>query len=95
MQTNYLALFNLPKPQREHAQIINVLKDFSGGDYKMAFAGGTCVAYLFSSDKRLRDLSFAKIIMNDDTVLIVELGELFTHQNLRVAENWIAAHQRK
>ncbi len=95
MRRNYLAVFVLPVPQREHAKIVDVIRDASGGDFKAAFFGTWGGGYLFSSELKPWEIGFGKVIMNDDSVLIVELGELFAQDNLRVSENWLKSHLGK
>jgi len=34
MKRIYLAIFGLPKPQREHAQLVDVIRTASGGEFK-------------------------------------------------------------
>lgn len=91
MKRNFLAVFLLPAPQREHAQIVEIIRQASGGDFKSAFAGAQCIGYLFTSELKPWDISFGKVLMNNDSVLIIEVGELHAQQNLRVAENWLTA----
>lgn len=95
MLTKYLAVFLLPKPRPEHKQILDVIKEASGGDFKAAFVGSNCIGYLFKSNLLPWQISFSKILFNDDSVLIIEVGDSFSHQNLRVAENWLKAHAQK
>lgn len=92
MKHNFLAVFLLPVPQQEHREIVDVIRRVSDGDFKSAFVGAQCIAYVFASEVKPWDLGFGKVLMNNDSVLIVELGELYAQQNLRVAENWLAAH---
>lgn len=93
MKRNYLAVFLLPIPQHEHLQIVEVIRAASKGDFKQAFFGAFGGGYLFCSELHPWDLDFGKVLMNDDSLLIVELGEAFTHRNLRIAENWLKAHR--
>ena len=95
MKRNYLAIFLLPKPHREHGHLVEIIREVSGGEFKAAFVGAQCIGYVFASELLPWDIGFGKVLMNDDSVLIVELGELFAQQNLRVAENWLKAHLRK
>lgn len=94
MKKTYLAVFLLPKPRREHAQIVDVINHASGGDYKSAFVGSNCIGYLFNTELELWQISFSTILLNDDSFLIIEAGQDFSHQNLRVAENWLKSHHQ-
>lgn len=90
----YLAVFILPEPEYEHKEIINIIKDISKGDYKAAFFGGKqCVGYLFTSETVPWEIPLGKVLMNNDSLLVIELGDLFEQRNLRVAENWLTAHR--
>lgn len=100
MRKTYLAVFVLPKPEPEHKRIVDVIKDVSGGDYKAAFFGGSdrganCAGYLFTSELPAWKISFPKVLMNNDSVLIVELGGDFQHQNLGMAAAWLKSHQKQ
>ena len=94
----YLAVFILPVAKLEHRGIIDVIKKASGGDYTTAFIGASrgsnCVGYLFRSHRLPWELSFSKVLMNDDSLLIVEVGEKFTHLNLGKAEAWLKSHRK-
>lgn len=94
----YLAVFILPVAKREHKGIISVIKDASGGDYKAAFIGASkgsnCVGYLFTSHRLPWELSFSKVLLNDDSLLIVEVGEKFAHLNLGKAEAWLKSRRK-
>jgi len=92
MLRTYLSVFLLPKPQQEHKEIINVIKAISRGDYKSAFVGSGAIGYLFTSEMLPWQISFSEVLMNDDSVLIVELGEKFVQCNLGAAEGWLKSH---
>lgn len=95
MSRTYLAVFLLPKPRPEHKQLADIIKDVSNGDCKAAFVGSGCIGYLFKSHLMPWQISFSKVLFNDDSSLIIEVGETFSHQNLRAAENWLKAHAQK
>lgn len=92
MPANYLAVFLLPKPQREHARIVDVIREASNGDFKAAFVGSGTVGYLFSSSLPPWKLDFGKVLMNDDAYLITEVGNAFSQARLGSAEGWLKAH---
>lgn len=86
----YLAIFGLPKPTYEHAQIIEVIRAASKGDFKQfPIPGG--MGFVFSSDTLPWNLSFDKILLNTDTVLITELTENITHRGFGAASGWLNA----
>lgn len=95
MKRKFLALFILPVPEEEHAQIVEVIRHASKGDFKPAYFGAGGGGFLFTSDLMPWDIGFGKILMNNDSLLIVELGDLFAQRNLKVAENWLKAHQSR
>lgn len=92
MRRTYLDVFLLPKPKPEHRGIVEVIRSVSGGDFKAAFVGSGAIGYVFTSESMPWQISFSKIIMNDDSVLITELGEKFAHQNLGAVEGWLKSH---
>lgn len=87
----YLAVFILPKPQREHAQIVDVIRAASAGDFKQfVFSGG--VAFVYMSATPPWQLSFSRIVHTEDSVLITELGTGITHQGFGAAAGWLNSH---
>lgn len=50
MKRCYFALFNLPKPQREHARIVEVIRAASVGDFKQFIVPGG-IAFVYESEE--------------------------------------------
>ena len=87
----YLAIFGLPKPTYEHAQIIEVIRAASNGDFKQfPIPGG--MGFVFMSEILPWNLSFGKILMNTDTLLITEMTENITHRGFGAVAGWINSH---
>lgn len=94
MGRRFLAVFLLDKPQPEHARIKDAIAHHSDGDYKLAFTHGAgTVAYLFSSNTHPRDMGFG--VLNQDSYLVVEVGDVCSEQHLNVAASWIYDHRTR
>lgn len=93
MRKSYIAVFLLPKPNIEHKGIVEVIRSVSGGDFKAAFVGTGTVGYVFTSEKLPWQIKFPRIIMNDDSYFIVEIGNDFSQQNLGAVENWMKSRR--
>lgn len=91
MPKPYLAIFGLPKPTYEHAQIVEVIRAASGGDFKQfPIPGG--MGFVFMSETLPWNLSFGRILMNTDSVLITEMGKNIKHTGFGAAAGWINSH---
>ena len=84
---SYLAIFGLPKPQREHAKIVEVIRAVSGGEFKQFFVPGG-VGFVYDSEELPWNLSFSQILHTGDTKIIVEIGEKVLLEGYGVAEGW-------
>lgn len=92
----YLAVFQLPKPTREHAKIDDVIRESAtGGDIKKTVLGASTVLYLFDSTERPHKLSFSRILMSGDEVAFFEIGEYFTATGFRTLQGWLNSHRQK
>lgn len=88
----YLAVFSLPAPTREHAGIVEVIRAASKGDFKQfAVPGG--IAYVYASDLKPWEMSFSKIVMNSDSVFIMEVGQEYTMQGFGAMNGWLNSHR--
>lgn len=92
MKKQYFAIFNLPKPTYEHAQIAEVIKQVSAGDFRQFSVPGG-IAYVFSSETRAWDISFSRILLNTDSVLIMEIGEEVIHSGFGSMSGWLNTHR--
>ena len=91
MKKPYLAIFGLPNPTYEHAKIVEVIRAASGGDFKQfPIPGG--MGFVFTSEELPWNLSFDRILMNTDSVLVTEMGENITHRGFGAAAGWINSH---
>lgn len=96
----YLAVFILPAPKPENARIRDALEYHSGGDFKMAFTYGakgqsSIIGYLFTTNKPLYEIGFGTAVLNEDSFLLLELGDLCAEQGLNVAYQWMQAHRAR
>lgn len=88
----YFAIFGLPKPQPEHRQIADVIREVSGGDFKLFPVPGGMAAVFTARVKPWR-ISFARILLNGDTLFITEIQPgSFTHVGYGAAGGWINSH---
>lgn len=88
----YLAVFSLPKANNEHAKIADVIRDASKGDFKQFPVPGG-IAYVFASEVKPWNISFSKILMNTDSVFIMEIGEEFDMQGFGAMKGWLNSHR--
>ena len=88
MKRCYLAIFGLPKPEREHVQIVEVIRTASSGDFKQFFVPGG-VGFVYESDVLPWNLSFSQILHTGDTKIIVEIGEQVLLEGYGVADGWL------
>jgi len=88
MKRMYLAMFWLPKPQREHAKLVEVIRAAAVGDIKQfPITGG--VAFMFESEVLPWNLSFSKILLNGDSRIIFEVGEKVSMDGFGAAQGWL------
>lgn len=92
----YLAIFFLPVPQKEHAEIEKAVAYHSDGDYKRAFLnanrdGSGIVGYVFTSNTVPWKMGFG--LLNGDTKLIVEVGDKYCEDGHNIAGAWLRARQ--
>lgn len=92
MKKEYFALFSLPKPTYEHAKIADVIREVSGGEFKQFPAPGG-IAYVFSSETKPWNLSFSTILLNTDSVMIIEIGEEVATSGFGAMAGWINARR--
>jgi len=88
MKRIYLAIFGLPKPQREHAQLVDVIRTASGGEFKQFIVPGG-IAFMYESENLPWNLSFSKILHTGDTKIIMEVGERVLLEGFGAAEGWL------
>jgi hypothetical protein len=88
----YFALFNLPKPTYEHAEIVEVIREVSSGDFKQFPVPGG-IAYVFASETKPWNVGFGKILMNTDSVMIMEIGEETDLRGFGVMAGWLNSHR--
>ncbi len=94
--TRYLAVFQLPRPTREHAKIDDVIRSgATGGDFKKIVLGASTVLYLFDAPRRPHELSFSRILLTGDEVAFFEIGEYFTANGFRTLQGWLNSHRQK
>ena len=91
----YIAIFNLPKPTYEHAQIDDVIRDASSSDFKKVVLGNSTVIYLFDSPTKPHHYSFSRILLDGDEVAFFEVNEYFTATGFRALQGWLNSHQNK
>lgn len=88
---DYLAVFNLPVPQNEHAQIEDVIRGASGADYKKTVVG-KAVIFIFRSKLPPHALNFDRVLFNSDGVLFVEIGQYASGRNSGALLGWLQSH---
>ncbi|MFN3295218.1 hypothetical protein [Caldimonas sp.] len=88
MKRCYLAIFGLPKPQPEHAKIVEVIRAASGGEFKQFIVPGG-IGFMYESEELPWNLSFSRILHNGDTKLIVEIGEKVLLEGYGAAQGWL------
>lgn len=92
MKKEYFAIFRLPAPSHEHAKITDVIRDVSNGDFKqIAVPGG--IAYVFASETKPWNISFSRVLMNTDSVMIFEIGQETEFSGFGAVKGWIDSHR--
>lgn len=96
MRRKYLLIQHLKKPVPEHARIEERLRS-QAADVKLVFTTansgeGGVVAFLFTTDALLHDLSFGPL-MREDRLLVVEVTGRHVEEGLNVAHHWLQAHR--
>lgn len=96
----FLVIFVLPVAQAEHARIAAAVKDHSDGECQIAFTWAApkpdksaVVAYLFTSEIHPGDMGFG--LLNQDSFLLVELGDLCAEKGMNVAAAWMRRRRRQ
>lgn len=98
MRRKYLLIQHLKFPRIEHAQIEDRLRS-QVSDLKQAFttankSEGGIVAYLFTTDLPLRELTFGPVL-NEDRLLVVEVTGRHVESGLNVAHHWLQSHRER
>lgn len=89
MKRTYLAIFGLPKPQWEHAQIVEVILAAAvGGDFKQFPVPGG-MGFMYESETLPWNMPFGRVLMNNDTSMIVEVGEKVSLTGYGAAAGWL------
>ena len=89
---NYLGVFYLPTPQREHAKISEILRA-NAQDVKVIPIGGNAVLYLFATETKPHHISFSQVLHTGDQVFFMEIGEYTTTQDFHTVQGWLNSHQ--
>lgn len=91
MERCYFAFFGLPKPTYEHAQIVDVIREASGGDFKQfPIPGG--IGFVFKSKTLPWNLNFSRILLNGDTRFITEISPIHYQDGFGAAAGWLNSH---
>jgi hypothetical protein len=88
MKRLYLAIFGLPKPQREHAKLAEAIRSVAGDDFKQFIVPGG-VGYVYESETLPWNMPFGQILHNGDTRIIVEIGEKTLMDGYGAAVGWL------
>lgn len=96
MRYSYLLIQHLKYPVKEHAEIETRLRS-QASDVRQIFttanrSEGGVVAYLFSTDLHIRDMTFGPL-MREDRLLVVELTGIHVEQGMNVAHDWLMKHR--
>lgn len=94
----FLLVVLVPKKEPEHETIKRAVEHHSEGDFQLAFlqAGKKpdvpfVIGYLFTSEADPRNMGFG--LLNQDSFLLVELGDHYAEAQLSVAASWLRRHQ--
>ncbi len=93
--TRYVAVFQLPKPTHEHAQIDAVIGGCCSNDFKKVVLGGNTILYLFDSNTKPHNLDFGKILHSGDEVAFFEVGDYFQATGFRSISGWLNSHRHE
>lgn len=96
MRRKYMLIQHLKVPVPEHAEIETRLRA-QASDVKQVFttanrSEGGVVAYMFTTDLPLREMSFGPL-MKEDRLLVVELTGRHVEQGLNIAHHWLQSHR--
>lgn len=93
----YLMLLNIKIPQVEHAKIQSKLSEISSGTSKAVYFDRNGGAFLFLSRLVPRQIydRLTGILLNDDTYIIVELGEKWITFGHGSAAAWLQKNLNK
>ena len=94
----YLVIFMFPTMKKENAWVKDALESHSGGDFKMVFTYGikeqpSIVGFFFTTSKPHFEIRFGNSVLNEDSYLLVEVGDRCSEQNLNVAYQWMQSHK--
>lgn len=92
MKKIYFAFFCLRTNQKEHVKIQEVIRRASGGQFTR-FVLPPGVAYLYESEQAPWDISFDRILHNDDTRVMFEVGEHTLFDGFGAAAGWLNARR--
>jgi hypothetical protein len=81
----------LPKPQPEHAKLVDAFKAVSGGDYKQFIITGG-IAYAYKSRTVPWEMPFGRVILNQDSYFITEITGVWGQQGFGAIDGWLNAH---
>jgi hypothetical protein len=90
--THYVGLFYLPKPQREHAQLVPALKTVAS-DVKVIPMGGNCLMVLLASTTAPHNFPLGGIRHTGDQVAWFEIGEYTTAREFGTVQGWLDSHR--
>lgn len=89
----YMGVFYLPKPQREHGKISEVLRAVAK-DVKQIVLGGNTVIYFFVSEVPPHNISFSQVLHTGDQAFFIEVGEYSTARDFGAVQGWLNSHPR-
>ena len=89
---HYVGLFYLPKPQREHAQLVPALKSVAC-DVRTIPMGGHCLMVLLASEVLPHNFPLGKIRHTGDQVAWFEIGEYSTTMDFGAVLGWLDSHR--
>lgn len=96
-ESAYLMLLNIRIPQAEHAKIQERLAEISNGSAKAVYFDKNGGAFLFMSElepKQIYD-RLCGALLNDDSYIIVELGDKWITFGQGAAAIWLDKNLRK
>jgi hypothetical protein len=95
----YIAIFLIDVLKVEHGVIRERIRAIAKGAVPIAFMDGvrdgSVFAYLFTTDAPLQALDLKGALFNGDTYLIVELGDHFREDGMKIAASWLRDHSEK
>ncbi|MEI6317435.1 MAG: hypothetical protein WCS09_02895 [Pseudomonadota bacterium] len=92
MKRMYLALFCLRQVREEHRKLEDVIRAASAGSYtRMLTPNGPM--FLYESELLPWQVSFDRILHNDDSLVMVEVGEATRLDGFSAAAGWLNARR--